>query len=367
MAELARAYMIHEEPQAALDWAERTLVAAERLDLVAEIAEAMITRALVLQILGRFREATTSLRGVLWLAEDHGLAMAELRAYNNLSFLLASDDPRAGLAVATEGIERARRFGSRQWSALLASNAAASAFRAGEFSAAESMIAEWTEAATAGIAGVELHCVAAAIAGARGEPAEAGIDALRPFMATSTDPQLMAVIQTARAWVALAEGRLGDAFEQAMDGARHATGYAVTGYPLAVRAAAWAGDRGRAQAAADAFAAIGVHGRGIEAARRTIEGAAAALDGRTREAAAAFGDASRRWRDLRVDFELAMCDLDIVTLLGPDEPDGRAAATEARAIFEHLDARAFLARLDAAPARLRPPLEARSGSGVPAG
>ena len=69
-AQLARAYMLNEEPQVALEWAERTLAAAERLDMVAEVAEAMNTKALVLQILGRFIEATTTLRGVLWLAEQ---------------------------------------------------------------------------------------------------------------------------------------------------------------------------------------------------------------------------------------------------------------------------------------------------------
>ncbi len=55
-AQLARAYMLHEEPQVALEWAERTLAAAERLDMVAEVAEAMNTKALALQILGRFIE-----------------------------------------------------------------------------------------------------------------------------------------------------------------------------------------------------------------------------------------------------------------------------------------------------------------------
>ena len=111
-AQLARAYMLHEEPQVALEWAERTLAAAERLDMVAEVAEAMNTKALVLQILGRFIEATTTLRGVLWLAEQNGLTQAELRAYNNLSFLLATADPRTA-PRSGPGRDRARGEGGR--------------------------------------------------------------------------------------------------------------------------------------------------------------------------------------------------------------------------------------------------------------
>ncbi len=78
--QLARAYMIHEEPQAALLWVERALVIAERTDMVPDVADAMNTRALALQIVGRITESTITLRGVLWLAERHGLTQAELRA-----------------------------------------------------------------------------------------------------------------------------------------------------------------------------------------------------------------------------------------------------------------------------------------------
>ena len=53
------------------------------------------------------------------------------------------------------------------------------------------------------------------------------------------------------------------------------------------------------------------------------------------------------------DFEQACTGLDFVLLVGPDEPSARAAADDARVIFERIRARPFLDRLDAAMARHR--------------
>ena len=85
----------------------------------------------------------------------------------------------------------------------------------------------------------------------------------------------------------------------------------------------------------------------MAAARLTTEAGLAALDGRVEESAEAYRAAIESWRTLGCTLDLAMCELDLVLLLGPDDPDA-SAAKEARDIFTQLGARPFLARLDRA-------------------
>ena len=267
-AELARAYMLHEEPQVALEWAERTLAAAERLDMVTEVAEAMNTKALVLQILGRFIEATTTLRGVLWLAEQNGLTQAELRAYNNLSFLLATADPRTALEVAQVGIERGAKVGARVWVTLLASNGATAALRVGDWATAQGLMDTWLEASSDWVSRIELESVAAVMAACRAAP---GDQPAREF-----DSGACGFVGSADRRIGADHARVGRTvrgtrcrFHHGRDGgAEHATGYAVMAYPLAMRAAVWSGDAARATAAISAFEALSIHGAAVEATRQ---------------------------------------------------------------------------------------------------
>jgi hypothetical protein len=344
MSQLARAFMLHEQPQLSVEWADRALVAAERLDLIAEIADAMNTRALGLQIVGRFREASTNLRGVLALAKEHGLVHAELRAYNNLSFMLAADDPRACITLAAEGVERARHFGDAEWASSIASNAAASAFRAGAWDTAMAAHEEWHPHVGPDI--VEAATIDAVIRSLRGEPSLSSLDELAARTEAYSDPQVPAILDLGRAWIALAQGRFSEAHRWAMKGASLATGYSVTGFPLAARAALWGRDADGVRAALSGFEAIGVHGRAIEAARRMLQAAGAAVEGRAAESVTAYLDAARRWRELAVDFELAMCQMDFVLSHGDSEPATRAAADEAREILAGLGATTLVERLE---------------------
>jgi len=60
------------------------------------------------------------------------------------------------------------------------------------------------------------------------------------------------------------------------------------------------------------------------------------------------------FRDRRVDFELARVAIDMLLLVGPDEPEAATAADEARAIFERLGAKPYLDQLDIALAAAAP-------------
>jgi hypothetical protein len=91
-----------------------------------------------------------------------------------------------------------------------------------------------------------------------------------------------------------------------------------------------------------------IPGRVAEVVRREAAATLAALAGRRVEATAAFIDALRRWRDLGVAFDASLCTLSMVSLLGAAEPETRAAANEARAVFERLGAVPLLRQLEAA-------------------
>ena len=71
------------------------------------------------------------------------------------------------------------------------------------------------------------------------------------------------------------------------------------------------------------------------------------LDGRADEAASSYQDCAHAFKDLGCPFDLALLQLDFVTL-APDHLEARAGADEAREIFERLGAKPFLERLEAA-------------------
>ena len=344
--QLARAYMLHEEPKVALEWAERTLVAAERLDMVTEVAEAMNTKALVLQILGRFIESTTTLRGVLWLAEQHSLTQAELRAYNNLSFLLVTADPRTALGVAQVGIERASKVGARVWVTLLASNAASAALRVGDWATAEGLIDTWLEASADWVSRIELQSIVAIMTACRAAPGGEPAETFDGGGAGSSDPQIAALERITRGWLALCEGRDADAITEATAAAGHATGYAVMAYPLAMRAAIWSGDASSAVASASSFESLSIHGAAVEATRFGMRAGLAALQGRRQDAIDDALEALDRWWSLGARFEYALAVIDASrTGEGVHQRLAQHAVT-ARGILEELGAKALLARWD---------------------
>ena len=123
---------------------------------------------------------------------------------------------------------------------------------------------------------------------------------------------------------------------------------------VAARCALWAGDLEVARDIADRMHRDAGHGRAIDAVIRGIDAGVMALDGRTEDAVAAYDQALRELRALNVHAELALCELDFVRFVGGERPEVRAAAEEARSIFDRIPSPPFLRRLDEAlgmPAR----------------
>ena len=104
-ARLAQGYMRAEENALAVEWADRALEGAERLDMVPVIAEGMITKATAMGSMGRMRESEALLAGALSFADENDLAASQMRAHLNLSNSMWITDPRRGLKVARAGID----------------------------------------------------------------------------------------------------------------------------------------------------------------------------------------------------------------------------------------------------------------------
>lgn len=83
-------------------------------------------------------------------------------------------------------------------------------------------------------------------------------------------------------------------------------------------------------------------GRVPAVSRQEIESALAAVEGRTGESLAGFVEAIRGWRDLGLEFEAALCALDLVMLLGSAEGQAREAAEGAAATFQRVGAKPLL-------------------------
>ena len=151
----------------------------------------------------------------------------------------------------------------------------------------------------------------------------------------------------ARSMVSLAAGDLEAANLEAADAVRADPLGINSPHALAIqaRAALWLRDR---ESATEALSAMkGFRGRWMAAERITVEAGLAALDDRIDAAADAYGKSIEAWRSLDCTLDLALCELDLVSLLGHDHPDA-TAAKEARDIFTQLGAQPFLEQLNRA-------------------
>jgi hypothetical protein len=267
----------------------------------------------------------------------------------NLSYAAAAEDPRLAYTVAREGYELATKLGMRGYGFYLLGNAADMAIRIGDWDWALREIEAWlAEDDEMGPARVRR----AQIQGFRGEDVEAEFEAAAESVADMTELQARAGVDEARAMVALGRGEPQRALELAQRSYRLNIAPDGTALQTASRAAAWLGDVASLREALGTFEEQ--PGRVPAAARRESAGALAALEGRTSEAQAAFADALHRWREIGVDFEAAMCALNLVTMLGPADPEARAAAESAAAVFERLGAKPLQDLLAAALSARRP-------------
>jgi len=143
----------------------------------------------------------------------------------------------------------------------------------------------------------------------------------------------------------IAEGRFDDAIREAAR-AEHDDLNGPAARIVAGRAAIQLRDLGRAEAALRSLDVSGWRGAALGLHRDALAAGVAALDGRWGEAAPAFADAWRRYRELRLDVSLAVSALDCLAVAPPGEPLAEMAAREARAILEREGATAYFVQLE---------------------
>ena len=341
-AELARAYLLLTRSEDAVRMVDATLPIAERLDLTREILELIITRGAGLAAMGRPREGTIALIGAVSAAAAAGIPTAELRGRVNLSYASASDDPELSYRVAREGLELARKLGMRGYAYYLIGNAAEAAIRMGDWDWA---LAELDQAVAESEHDTAAQMRRAEILGLRGQDVSADLQHLADVAAGWTELQAQSSVGESRALVALARGELRSALDLAQAAYRINVAPDGTAVGTAVRAAAALGD---ADALADALRVLEPFpGRVTKAVRHEARAALAGIAGRRTESLTEFLDAIQRWKELGLYVDAALAQLTLVTVLGLAEAEGRAAAEEARAVFEGVGSPPLLDRLAA--------------------
>jgi class 3 adenylate cyclase/tetratricopeptide (TPR) repeat protein len=146
IATLARLLYFLGEHEPAKERVERALEIAEALPAYAVLADALITKSLLL-LYGnrRYEEARALLQHAIRLGREHDLGSVLLRALNNhLVYLTSGGQFAEAESVANEGVELARRFGFREMEQQMLSFVGLSAWMLGDWETCDSLVERMT-------------------------------------------------------------------------------------------------------------------------------------------------------------------------------------------------------------------------------
>jgi tetratricopeptide (TPR) repeat protein len=329
-----------------LQWAERALALAEKLDRSELFNEALGTRAASLFALGRRREAIMLYEGILASAAKAGSHRARAEALLALGIFFVEDDPQAAMRAQLESVEAARKAGNRPIEAIALANAAEFAVDSGRWVEADAALAALAEMEQLGgglAVGVSLSI--AILAAYRGEFASADAHLEETVSAETTDHLASHTwyLRT-RSLVELLRGSLELAFEHGMEAVRADPAGMNTPNSVwdAARAALWMRDAAKVQETLDATAPL--RGRWAAVIKATMRAGLAALEGRTEDASAGYREALGDWSSMDLPIDYAFTAIDAITLL-PSDPVAIEAADRARGILTELGAKPLLERL----------------------
>jgi len=354
-SELARAHFMNDEPEQAIEVADRALRVAEQLGLIAVVADTLVTKGTVLVEVGRWHEGLSLIEGGRQLAETNGLVWTEVRALTNASSGLVVRDPRRAVDLAGRGIATARRMGLRTSFSSLFVNAGTAARRTGgwDWAIQELETVDYDQLEPADRAAVLLPVLM--IRAARGSAVTEELGQSEMALATVPDQQAAALSALARAFVWSVSGRYPEARDECFASARASGVLKLWALPLAGRYAVLARDPTRAREAVSELETMGISGPALAADVETILAGCAALEGDGQAAIAGYRTAMAEWRELGLAWEEALCGLDMAILLDPADPAVRAAAETAREILTRLGATPFLEQLEEATGRPQSP------------
>ncbi len=327
---------------AVLEFAEHT----DDLDL---LTDTLVTRGTALVNLLRWREGTAVLELALETAQANGFHSTWLRAINNILAAKNLLDPQGALDIVRSGVELAQRLGHDAWLQSLAGQLAFVAWRTGEWNARLREIEAGLEGATDARTRINAIDNLATIRAFRGEPIE---DLVREMDATAAldrqDPQNQIISLDGHALTHLRAGELDEAraiWAKALE--MEPTIVNSSGILLA-RLALWANDLPTARRLGDLHWQYVPHGGVSEADHRVIEAGIRGLEGDRAGATADYREALQRYRELRMDLDVAYTAIDLVYVLGPDDPLTVETVAAAQSILQHNSARTFQDQLDLA-------------------
>ena len=341
--QLARAHVLVGHDQLALEWANRTLEAAAVLGLPAAGVDALITRGTAQMRLGNESAGLADLHAAIADAQRSDLIGAELRARNNLAWLVAPDDPHATMATARGGLELATRMGVGDMALQLAEVVCAVAIDTGDWDAALTVIDEVRDRPQAPAHRILFAASEATLRALRGDASAGAIlDGARAGRAGHGPPDRR-------------EHRPGQGVDRVHRGSargcplagpsgRRPGRSAPNGTP---RRSSRPGSRCGSAIGPDVAAQIaqldrmGAHGQAAEAAEATLRAGAAALADEA-SAAATYEDAVAAWRSLRLPLHLALCLAERQRFVPAAAGPGRDPGGEAEAILVGLGAAGVL-------------------------
>jgi class 3 adenylate cyclase/tetratricopeptide (TPR) repeat protein len=349
--QLARALFLGQQPQRAVEVADRALAAAERGDLVALVADTLVTRGSALCDLGRSYEGVGAIRTGIDLAQANGLTEITTRGLTNLGVYLGGSDLRGVFEASRAALALAARRGDRAGYAISLYNATQAAQDTGDWDWAMGECTAATAAMLTAPGEFERAYLANSrllIGSLRGEDLAEEATWLERFFGGSDESWWHEHVLDVRLWVAFGAGRLSDAYDAVTEYGQVRPDQASIVSFYAAICALWERDGGRAAATLAALDSTGARGKVADMSRRMIRAGLAALEGRPGDALSAFREALAGWRDLGSPWREALTAITMATLLEPTDPEVLAAAEAAREILVQLRAAPFIARLDAA-------------------
>ena len=354
-AHLGRFLIFSGKPAAAAPHIERALELAQELALQVTFASALSTKGLLMERMGRHDEAVVLQEGALAHALHHGLHNEALRAYNNLGvYLRGGDRWNEANEMYARGLELARRFGDSTWESIMLA-AVGGGIELGRWNDRLVALAE-ADLDAGGLTASSQATTAVPILCERGALAEARalLERIQRMTPTS-ETQAVCSRALAEAYLLRVEGRPREALaaaEQALE-TRSAIGsgdFRIKRAEVeAVESALAAGDEQRARELLDRS-----QRRSPGELTPFLRAEQARLRARLEpeRALVELERAEDLYRQLGAPFQLAVTLLARAELLEGDET--RPLLAEAREIFEQLEARPWLERLDALEGRLQP-------------
>jgi tetratricopeptide (TPR) repeat protein len=364
MAQAGRLHFFQGNLEAAFEWVDRALAAAESRGYPEVLSQALNTKSLLLKARGRYEEARALMKHAVDVAVQNDLTRAAWRAtYNLADDHMDRSEFDVAWALDQEALALARRLGDRVSEMMTAMHLAIENSVMGRWDEAVAMIEEvmprhegWEEDRVAAV----LQGILIPILVWRGDlgRAEEVQSRLEATLGDSTETQDRHFLNLSRALVHLARGRPREALEAAEAATGERETLTLRGVAFALQLATEAAfDLGRLDKVAELLSIVESAPpiestpwlRGYVARFRAR---LAALAGDEREAEARYAEAVRLFGEAGLVFWQATARLEYAEWLasrGRGE-EARPLLSEARETFERLRATPWLERAD----RLRP-------------